>query len=159
MASTWAVFSKDARFVLKLCRHAPSYEIGRLCIIRNVFNASNFANSYYIVQPLSGYGHLQCDLSRNRLLGCCQRGLHGTALRNGSDVNITTEHVIKGQEKVKLIKLKKEAKREARLERLRQKEAKSNVRVTLDCHFPSSCNRLSFFSFSHYSVLTGAVIS
>ena len=130
MASTWAVFIKDARFVLKLCRQAPSHEMGRLCIIRNVCNARHYGNSYYIVQPLLGCGNLQCDLSRNRLLGCCQRGLHGTALRNGNDVNIKTEHVIKGQEKMKLIKMKKDAKREARLERLRQKEAKSNVRVT-----------------------------
>ncbi|KAI0227477.1 Valine--tRNA ligase [Lamellibrachia satsuma] len=56
--------------------------------------------------------------------------MHTSALRGSGDVKIKTEQVLSGEEKRRLIKQKKDAKREARLERLRQKEANSNKQQT-----------------------------
>ena len=131
MASTWAVLCQvHANFGLKLYRRASNYQICRLCFTRSVFNTNHFANRLHKLRPLLGIGHLCSDLSpKNRLPGCCH--MYTSALRGSGDVKIKTEQVLSGEEKRRLIKQKKDAKREARLERLRQKEANSNVRVTL----------------------------
>jgi len=127
MASTWAVLCQvHAKFGLKLYRRAPNYQICRLCFTRNVFNTNYSIGRFHKLHPLLGIGHSCSDLSpKHRLPDGCH--LHSSVPRCGSDVKIKTEQVISGEEKRKLIKQKKEAKREARLERLRQKEAKSNV--------------------------------